>query len=218
MRLASSASCLALTLGAFGLFASSASLARADAMPENNLGASCFASNDCTSEICAGPSQGAAAVCTQACGEPGVSDPCPSGFACMSGYCYASSSSGSGSGGGSGSSSSGPHYGPNCSAFATCCATLRSSSPQQGDCKVLSSLSESSCEEYLLISQDEGDCESMSTSGYGAPVRPPAPTDNGTSMGPTGCTTSPAGSTAIDLVLFAGALGIIARARRRKKS
>jgi MYXO-CTERM domain-containing protein len=60
------------------------------------LGAACAHASDCDSKLCAEPSPGELAVCTQACTSSPSS--CLFGFACMDGYCFAAPGAGGGTG------------------------------------------------------------------------------------------------------------------------
>ena len=53
------------------------------------LGASCQAKTDCESNVCAEPTKGAPAVCTEACTLTATGSTCLIGFACTYNYCFA---------------------------------------------------------------------------------------------------------------------------------
>ena len=50
------------------------------------LGGACATDADCASAVCVAPAEGEAFTCSQACDD---ASPCPGGFVCSSGYCFA---------------------------------------------------------------------------------------------------------------------------------
>jgi len=203
--------------------------ARADVLPMDSLGEACTASTDCTSDLCAAPMNGAAAVCTQACS---TSSPCPGGYGCSQGYCFATGSFHA-IDAGSDAGSDAAFGNAECDALVACCGQLPSALQSECTATVVAE-NGNECTTTLAAFKTEGYCSGFSSGTGAASTSATSIVQRGDSTVATsassassassagggssgGCATSRSGSGGTDglLVFAVGALGLMAVRRRR---